>query len=150
VAAWAPKKDSTPHRLTPTYAVLFCAGPPTKEAEVFQDSKKFGSGRMAISYGELNCEGTLVGLTVREVREMLEKQLPPDTTALPADAVITVTTMDDQDEAWKSIASEQQLGLLTMAMDGGLQILQGATKEVTSEYVIRNPDIFLSIKPRTA
>ncbi|HTM68536.1 MAG TPA: hypothetical protein VL426_04505 [Candidatus Binatia bacterium] len=102
-------------------------------------------GRIIVQIGELQAEGNLAGLTIAKARELILAHLP-DPTAMPADAVARVTTMDPKDAAWLSVASPQEDTLLMLTTDWGMQMFQGVSKTVPDDYVIRPADIHLSFK----
>jgi hypothetical protein len=106
------------------------------------DQKNPAQTTIVVTYGELQGEGMLTGLTIAEAKAFIIKHAPD--LALPPDASATVMTMDTAAEAWKAVTSAEKVGILTKKADWGLQILQGASKDVPDDYVIRAADIHLS------
>jgi len=113
------------------------------------DRNKPIDGKIIIAIGELNAEAKFAGLTIAKAKEIILQHLP-DPSVLPADAVARITTMDDQDEAWKKVEAEQQDSLLMLGAEWGMQMFQGVSKEVPDDYVIRTADVHLEFKPKAS
>lgn len=108
------------------------------------DPKRPVDGEILVSCDGMQGGGRLAGLSIAGVRDFVAKNLPEF--VIPPSKIARVTTMDDKDEAWKRVASEQQVGLMMMKTDQGVMMYQGASKIVPETYVLREADVSLAFE----
>jgi len=108
------------------------------------DPKRPIDGEILVSCDGMQGGGKLAGLSIAGVREFVAKNLPEF--VIPPSKIARVTTMDAENDAWKQIASEQQVGLMMMSTPTGMMMYQGASKVVPETYVLREADVNLAFE----
>lgn len=107
-----------------------------------------GSSQIVVAHGDIQGGGHLAGLTIAEVKEIIARDIPQ--MQLPDGVVARVMTMDAEDAAWQKVAAPEEMSVLTRGGEGGLTVLQGVTKEVPDDYVIRDADVYLEFRDPNA